>query len=107
MDNTIILYIKSEKIPVVKHTFGVPGHPCTGADRAVETHDMLKPEDQEAKELLEKSGMQYRIIDLGESSFIAQIRAKITGINQTPTLIVGGKPVKGIENIRKILERKT
>jgi len=44
---------------------------------------------------------------LGESSFIAQIRAKITGINQTPTLIVGGKPVKGIENIRKILERKT
>ena len=104
MEEMAILYVKSEKIPIVKHSVGIHGHPCTAADRAVQTHTLLTPEDQEAKELVEKSGVSFKIIDLGECSFLTQIKAKISGINKTPTLILNGKAIRGIQNIRKALQ---
>jgi len=104
MSDNIVLYVKSEKIPIVQHTQAVPGHPCTGAFRAAQTIYNLKPEDQQAFDLLQEAGVSYKLVDLSNCSFSTQLKAKITGVNETPTLILNGQKIKGTENIKQALK---
>jgi len=101
--SNILLYVKSEKVPLVQHTEGIYGHPCS-APRATQTFHNYKPEDQKAIDLLEKAGINHQIIDLANCSLATQFMAKIKDINATPTLIMNGKKIKGLENIKQILQ---
>lgn len=100
-----ILYVKSEKISIFKYSEGVPHHPCTGAYRASQTIRNYTEQDEEAAELLNEAGITHKLIDLSDCSFIKQLKAKITGINETPTLILNGKKIKGIQNIKQALHQ--
>lgn len=104
MENNILLYVKSEKIPTIQYTEGIQGHPCTAAYRATQVIYNYKPEDQKAMDLLKESGTPYRLVDLSDCSFLMQLKAKIFGINETPTLILNGVKIKGLENIKKALQ---
>lgn len=104
MESNILLYVKSEKIPIVQYTEGLSGHPCTAAFRATQVTYNYKPEDQKAMDLLEKAGIAYEVVDLSDCSFIMQLKAKIFGINETPTLILNGVKIKGLENIKRALQ---
>jgi len=100
MEN-ITLYVKSEKIPIVQFGEGISGHPCTGAYRVKEIIENFKPEDREAMELLDQAKVSYKLVNLSDCSFITQLKAKILGINETPTLIFESEKIKGIQNIRQ------
>jgi len=102
MDN-ITLYVKSEKIPIVQYSEGITGHPCTGAYRVKEIIKNFKPEDKEAMELLDQAQINYKLVDLSDCPFTVQLKAKILGINETPTLILGDEKIKGVQNIRQII----
>jgi len=104
LKNNLILYVKSEKIPIVEHTQGVPGHPCTGGFRATQTIYNYKPEDQKAIDLLKDAGIDHKIIDLSDCSFTAQLKAKILGVNETPTLVLNDRRIKGADNIKQVLQ---
>jgi len=99
-----VLYIKSEKIPIIEHTQGVSGHPCTGGFRATQTIYNYKPEDQKAIDLLKEAGIDHKIIDLSDCPFTDQLKAKITGVNETPTLVFNDRKIKGAENIKQVLQ---
>jgi len=104
MDN-ITLYVKSEKIPIVQYSEGITGHPCTGAYRVKEIIKNFKPEDKEAMELLDQAQINYKLVDLSDCPFTVQLKAKILGINETPTLILGDEKIKGVQNIRQIISQ--
>jgi glutaredoxin len=101
----VILFVKSEKIPVVQYSEGVPGHPCTGAYRATSIVPCYKQQDQEAIDLLEKAGVAYERVDLSVHDATTRLKARITGLNETPTLIFHGRKIKGLENIKRVLQR--
>ena len=105
LKNKVILYVKSEKIPVIQYSESVSGHPCTGAYQATDTISGYKPEDQEIIEFLEKAGITYKLVDLSNCPLTAQLKAKIAGINETPTLVLNGAKIKGLEDIRQALQR--
>jgi protein-disulfide isomerase len=67
----------------------------------------LKEEDQKAVEALEKAGLLCTIIDLGLASSTARMKAKIEGVNATPTLIYKGQKLKGLQQIMGLLEMPT
>jgi glutaredoxin len=100
----VILYVKSEKIPVVQYAEGVAGHPCTGWGAARPVY-CYKQQDQEAIDLLEKAGVAYERVDLSMHDATARLKARITGLNETPTLIFHGRKIKGLENIRRVLQK--
>ena len=104
MEDKIILYVKSRKISVGQYSEGVPGHPCTGwgATRAVYCY---KQQDQEVIDLLEKAGIAYKLADLSRCDATTQLKCRITGLSETPTLIFHGRKIKGLENIRRVLQK--
>lgn len=104
MKDNITLYVKSEEIPIVQFSEGIPGHPCTAAYRVKEIVKNLKPEDKEAIELLNGAKVDYKLVDLSECPFTVQLKAKILGINETPTLVFGtGEKIKGVQNIKQVI----
>lgn len=105
MVDNLILYVKSEKIPIVRYSEGVTGHACTGAYRATQTDCIYKPEDKEALDLLKEVGTTYKLIDLSDCPFSTQLKAKITGVNETPTLVLNGRKIKGSQNIKQALHK--
>jgi glutaredoxin len=104
LENNILLYVKSEKISIAQYTEGLSGHPCTAAFRAIQVTYNYKPEDQKAMDLLKEAGIAYKVVDLSDCSFMMQLKAKMFGINETPTLILNGVKVKGLKNIKKTLQ---
>ncbi|MEM2249894.1 MAG: hypothetical protein QXP16_04270 [Candidatus Bathyarchaeia archaeon] len=104
MEN-LTLYIKSEKIEVVRYAEGIKGHPCT-AYRVKEIFKKFKPEDEEAMELLNKTGIKYKLIDLSDCPITTQIKAKILRINETPTLVLeNGEKIKSIQSIKQAIHK--
>lgn len=102
-NSNVTLYIKSEKIPVMRYSEGLHGHPCIATDRAPQTFYNNKPEDQNAMALLKEAGITHRIVDLSDCSFTVQLKAKIIKVNDTPTLVLNGRKIKGLENIKQAL----
>jgi hypothetical protein len=103
--NEIILYVKSEKISTVHYSEGVAGHPCTAAYRATSIVPCYKQQDQEAIDLLEKARIAYERVDLSSQNVTTRLKAKIMGLNETPTLIFHDRKIKGLENIRRVLQK--
>lgn len=81
------------------------GHPCTGGYITREIFYDLKQEDKEAINLLDEAKINYTLVDLADCPFTMQLKAKIKGINETPTLIFNGKKIKGAKNIQQILPK--
>jgi glutaredoxin len=106
LTDNLILYVKSEKIPtVLQYSEGTHGHACTAAYRATQTDYIYKHEDQEAMKLLEEAKTAYTLVDLSDCSFSMQLKAKATGINKTPTLVLNGRKIKGSQNIKQALHK--
>lgn len=63
--------------------------------------DFYPREDQEAIEFLKDRDVSFNLTDLSKHSFLTRLKAKMSGINQTPTLILdNGTKLKGITQIR-------
>ena len=103
LSNRLVLYVKSEKIFRTQYSEGVPGHPCTAANRASEIVCDYKPRDKEAMDFLEKEGILYRLIDLSNCSIMFNLKAKMLGLNETPTLVLSGRRIKGTKNIESVI----
>jgi hypothetical protein len=106
MSKTAILYVKSEKIEHVEYTTPNWGHWCSAGYRVTETDFALNEEDRKAIELLEKSGLLFKVVDLGLASAFTRIRAKIKGVNKTPTLVFMARKLKGLKEIEAALEKE-
>ena len=102
-DNTV-LYVKSEKTSTFEHSRPVADHYCTDADRATQTIYTYKPEDQMAIDLLKEAGIVHKLIDLSNCPFSVRLKVIISRINETPALILNDRKIKGIENIRQVLQ---
>ena len=106
MSKTAILYVKSEKIEYVEYTMPHWGHWCSAGYRVTKTDYALSEEDRKAIELLEKYGLSFRVVDLGLASLLTRLRAKIEGVNKTPTLIFMERKLKGLKEIEAALEKE-
>jgi hypothetical protein len=83
------------------------GHWCSAGYRATKTEFALKRENQKAVEALEKAWLLRTIVDPGLASATARMKAKIEGVNATPTLIYKGQKLKGLQQIMGLLEMPT
>ncbi|MEM3443106.1 MAG: hypothetical protein QXM86_04535, partial [Candidatus Bathyarchaeia archaeon] len=103
MEEQAILFVKSEKIEHVQWTMPHHDHWCSAGYRAFKTDFVLNEEDRKAVEALEKSGLNYKVIDLTLASATMRLKAKLEGINATPTLIYKGRKIKGLQQILEAL----
>jgi len=103
----MILYLKSEKFDLVEYTVPNWGHWCSAGYRSKGTEFFYKKDDAEAKTLIESSKLKTlcEIVDLSNCNFLFRMRAKLIGVNETPTLVVDDKKYKGLEEIRKFLNQ--
>ncbi len=96
------LYVKSEKVDLVEYTMPNWGHWCSAGYRSKGVAESFSAEDREAVECLEQKGLSFSLVDLSGCPLKTRLRARITGINRTPTLVLDdGSKLKGIEQIRK------
>jgi len=110
LKGNILLYVRSEKgffveysqTPTTHTGWWVDGYGALPMTTQI-TYN-YKPEDQEAANLLKEAGITYKLIDLSNCSLKARLTAKISGINETPTLVFYHKKIKGIENIKQALQ---
>ncbi len=93
------LFIKSEKLEVVRYEMPNSGHWCSAANRVQSTIANLSPQDRLAKEILSRSNMQFEIVDL---SATGGVRAWLRGVKNTPTLIVEGDTSRKYEGVKAI-----
>jgi len=104
VDEIAILFVKSERISQVEYMVPNFGHWCSAAYRATKTHFAFLEEDKKAIEGLEKARIPYKLIDLSLTNRIARIKAKIEGVNATPTLIYKGQKFRGAQQIVEMLK---
>jgi len=104
VSDSAVLYVKSEKVEQVEYTVPNWGHYCSAGYRASKTDFVLNEEEQKAVEVLEKTRLPYTLIDLGLANVMTRIKAKIEGVNSTPTLVFKGQKFKGLSQIMKIVE---
>ncbi|MEM3823617.1 MAG: hypothetical protein QXH87_01655, partial [Candidatus Bathyarchaeia archaeon] len=90
-------------IEQVEWTMPHHDHWCSAGYRAAKTDFVLNEEDRRAVEALEKSGLNYKVIDLTLASATMRLKAKLEGINATPTLIYKGQKIKGLQQILETL----
>jgi len=100
-----VLYVKSKKIEQVEHTLPYGNnHPCHAADRATKTYFVRSEEDEKAIELLNEAKLNFKLVDICLANPIARFKAKINGVNATPTLVYNGQKFKGLHQITEMLE---
>lgn len=99
------LYVKSAKIDQVEYTMphkSGGGHWCSAGYRSKGVMRYFNAEDNEAIEYLKQKGISFSLIDLSDCSFKTRLHAKISGINQTPTLILDDSTrINGTEQIKE------
>jgi len=103
MGSPTVLYVKSEKIYQTQYTMphkSGGGHWCSAGYRATQTNRIYSEEDKQAMQLLENANMNYRLVDLSDTTAISQLKARIRRVNKTPTLIHMGRMHKGLEEIK-------
>lgn len=103
VEESLILFVKSEKIEQVAWSMPHHDHGCSASYRAIKTEFVLGEEDKKAIEALKKTGLRYNVVDLGLASATIRIKAKTKGINTTPTLIYKGQKFKGLRQIVEML----
>lgn len=104
MSETTILYVKSEKFEHAEYTMPHHDHWCSAGYRATKTDYVLSEEDRQAIELLEKTGLKFKIVDLGLADTLTRLKAKVGGVNKTATLTYKGRKLKGLRQIAQTLE---
>jgi len=110
LENNVLLYVRSEKVFTIKHGQMPAVHTGWWVDSycalpmATQVTYKHKQEDDEAVNLLKEAGIAYRLVDLSNCSLIVWLKAKMSGINEKPTLILNHKKITGIENIKKFLQ---
>lgn len=104
MEN-LTLYVKSKKISVHKSSSLEVHHGQVFGtfSRTVQTMVNYPPEDQEALNLLNQVGADYKLIDLTDCPLIMWLKARISRM-KTPTLIWNDRKIVGVENIRQALK---
>jgi hypothetical protein len=99
------LYVKSQKVDVVQYTMPNVrggGHWCSAGYRSQGVLDGCSPEDREALTELKNKGMNFSLVDLSACPFASRLRARMSGINRTPALILdNGTKIEGISQIRE------
>jgi hypothetical protein len=53
---------------------------------------------------LERSGLDYKVVDLSFAGATMRLKATLESVNATPTLIYRGWKVKGLQQILETLE---
>lgn len=99
------LFVKSQKADIVQYTMpnlSGGGHWCSAGYRSQGVLKSYSQEDEEALTNLKSKGVNFSIIDLSVCPFEARLRAKLSGVNRTPTLILDdGTKIKGIDRIKE------
>jgi len=98
-----VLFVKSEKVERLEYTVPNFGHYCSAGYRATGTNCALCEEDQKAIELIEKAGISYVLVDLGQASAALRLKARMRGIKTTPTLIYEGQKLEKLQGIMSII----
>jgi len=106
MSEEAVLYVKSEKFELVEFTMPHHDHWCSAGYRVTRTDYVLDEEDRKAVKFLERSGLQFKIVDLSLENALTRFKAKIKGINETPTLVYRGQKLKGLRQIAEALEKQ-
>jgi glutaredoxin len=110
LKDNIVLYVKSEKAfvpgysesPITHTGWWIDGHGALPT--AAQVIRSYRSEDQEAIDLLKRAGIAHKLVDLSNCSFSARLKSKMMGVNETPTLILNDKKIRGFESIKKLLQ---
>jgi hypothetical protein len=111
MADQATLYVKSKKIYTTQYSslfrrndFWTLVHDVpVGASKTRQTTKDYNVQDREAIELLENLEVPFNLVDLTNCSRIFRLKAKVARINDTPTLVLSKRRIKGIQNIKKAL----
>jgi hypothetical protein len=105
------LYVKSQKTDVVSYD-AVPGGSAI-ADRCAAGYvsrsvlSGYRPEEEKALTILRGKGVKFSLVDLSMCPFVTRLRARVTGIKKTPTLVLDdGNKIEGINRIKDYIDEK-
>ena len=99
------LYVSSVSTGAIQRSPGFLFHSCDL--RGTENLSFYLDEDREAIEFLTEKGIKFNLVDLSRCPFTVKLRAKITGVNKTPTLVLDdGTKLKGIQQIKEYFQNK-
>lgn len=98
MSKTIEVYVRNEEVPtkpVLVQT--VPGHPCTSVE-CYKSEKIIPETDQSAlkvaEEVSKETGAKLKIYNI--STLKGRMRARLKGIKDTPTIVIGENKIKGV-----------
>jgi len=92
------LYVKSISTGAIEKSPGFLFHSCDLREKQNVT--FFSEEDQKAIEFLNDKGVKFELVDLSKCSLAMRLKAKINGVNKTPTLVLNdGTLLKGIKQI--------
>ena len=99
------LYVKSQRSDVLQYTMPNVtggGHWCSAGYRSQTALSGFSTEDEEALWELKSKNTSFNLVDLSTCTFETRLKARMTGINKTPTLILDdGTKIEGINQIRE------
>jgi len=110
LKDNILLYVKSKKVSIIGYSQAPTVHTGWWVDGygyhplATRTTHNYKPEDQEAASLLKEAEIAYKLVDLSYCSFMVRLKARVQRIDETPTLILNNKKIRGIGDIKQALQ---
>ena len=87
--------------PVYYNSMNFP----TGSAGSPRDFMVLKSEDEEAVNSLRKKGIAFETVDLTRSPFVSRLRFRLSGM-KTPTVVMNGRKLAGLQNIKEALEEK-
>ncbi|MCJ7631732.1 hypothetical protein MUP77_04950 [Candidatus Bathyarchaeota archaeon] len=104
--DSAILYVRSKEISLGESPklAGHHGHVATyTGPTAAGPNCYYDSQDQEAINLLNRSGIAYKLVDLSKCTFALRLKVKLSGW-KTPTMMCSEKKVVGMENIKQALK---
>lgn len=96
----MILYVSSVETGAIERSPGFLFHSCDL--KKVQNFTAYAEEDQKAIEFLDERGIHYELVDLSKCAMTVKLKAKLNGINRTPTLVLdNGTKLDGILQIEQ------
>lgn len=108
MHDKVKVYIKNEEVAVGKAVIGfpIPDHGMCSWKDTLKTEKVMPEADRIAlevvREVARKMNVEVEVIDI--STFWGKLKAKIAGIKETPTIIIGEKKIEGIPKKAQIVK---
>jgi len=104
------LYVKSQRSDVLQYTMPNVtggGHWCSAGYRSQSAHTGFSREDEEALTELKTKNTTFNLVDLSTCTFETRLKARMTGINKTPTLILDDRTkIEGINQIKEYAKNR-